>query len=385
MAVHLRTKKLKSGKLSYYLDINHNKNRWYEFLEIHTNQTRLSEEDKERKQLALQIRSKRETELIVQDNGLVDRSKKKADYIAWFEKYIIAKKQNHTHNRATLVKLRKYMGKMPLPFTALTPVWIKGFTNFLLGEVSNNSTRCYLIDMFTSLEDAVRSEIIPANPFRKIPRHERIRQEDVFRQAYTLEQLQLLAETPCLIHSDIRLGYFFSCFTGLRWSDVNCLKWTEIITKRIDGKEEYFIYFEQEKTEGIEYFPLSDQAVDIIKHQERERKKNNDNSPYVFPFIKEYNEKDKLMQNRVRRALRKWAKAANLDPEPFTFHTSRHTFATNMLEHSPDADLWTVSKLLGHKTIQATQIYAKVRDSKKRAAVKALPKLNMPALHLQVA
>lgn len=58
------------------------------------------------------------------------------------------------------------------------------------------------------------------------------------------------------------------------------------------------------------------------------------------------------------------------------FHTGRHTFATNIMENSPDADLWTVSKLLGHKSIIPTQIYAHVRDNRKKSAVKGLPTLN---------
>jgi site-specific recombinase XerD len=83
------------------------------------------------------------------------------------------------------------------------------------------------------------------------------------------------------------------------------------------------------------------------------------------------------MNKIVNRALKKWGKQAGLDPKLMHFHTSRHTFATNLLEHSPDADLYTVSKLLGHKTINATQIYTKVRDKKKSAAVKGMPKLKI--------
>ncbi|MGQ0828240.1 MAG: tyrosine-type recombinase/integrase [Bacteroidota bacterium] len=384
MGIHLREKKIGKGQVSYYLDIYHNKSRWYEFLEIHINKKHPSDEDKEKKRLAQEIRSKRENELIVQDNGLFDKSKRKADFVAWFENYIKAK--NHTtHNAATLAMLKKYLGKKPLPFTAITPVWIKGFTKFMLERVSNNTTRNYLMDMFTGLEDAVRLEIIASNPFRKIERHERIRQQNVFRRAYTLEELQKLVETPCKIPSQVKEAYLFGCFTGLRWSDINPLRWSEIIIKQLEGKEEYFVYFEQEKTEGIEYFPLSDQAVEIIKYREQQRIENEDKSPYVFPLIKEYNTKLKLMHSKVNRALKKWAKAAGFDEKEMKFHTSRHTFATNILENSPDADLWTVSKLLGHKTIQATQIYTHVRDKKKSAAVKALPKLNLKGFHTKAA
>jgi integrase len=383
MGVALREKKLGKGKVSFYLDIYHNKTRWYEFLEIKINKNHPTEQDKEKKRLASEIRSKRESELIVQDNGLLDRNKRKADFVKWFEQYIKAKNHN-THNFSTLMHLQNYMGKRPLLFTSITPAWIKGFTNYLLAKVSNNTTRCYLMDLFTGLEDAVMQDIIPVNPFRKIPRHERIRQQDVFRQAYTLEELELLINTPCKIHPQVRQSYIFSCFTGLRWSDVNCLRWSEIIKKQIDGKEEYFIYFEQEKTEDIEYMPVSDQAVEIIKERENEAK-HEIGSLYVFPYIKEPTEESQRSYNRVRYALKKWAKAAGLTANPLTFHTGRHSFATNVLENSSDGDLFTVSKLLGHKNINSTQIYAKVRDKRKSDAVKALPKLNLRSAQIKVA
>ena len=56
-----------------------------------------------------------------------------------------------------------------------------------------------------------------------------------------------------------------------------------------------------------------------------------------------------------------------------SFHKSRHTFAT--LSLSSGVDLYTTSKLLGHRNLQTTQIYAKVVDEKKRQAVLLLPTL----------
>lgn len=50
-----------------------------------------------------------------------------------------------------------------------------------------------------------------------------------------------------------------------------------------------------------------------------------------------------------------------------TFHTSRHTFATMML--TLGADLYTVSKLLGHTSVRMTQVYAKIINQKKDEAV----------------
>lgn len=59
--------------------------------------------------------------------------------------------------------------------------------------------------------------------------------------------------------------------------------------------------------------------------------------------------------------------------QPITFHIARHTHATMML--TLGADLYTVSKLLGHKNIATTQIYAKIVDKKKEEAIKLIPNL----------
>lgn len=61
-------------------------------------------------------------------------------------------------------------------------------------------------------------------------------------------------------------------------------------------------------------------------------------------------------------------------PLSFTpFHFSRHTFAVLMLDLG--ADIYTVSKLLGHRELSTTQIYAKVLDKNKQKAVSLVPEI----------
>lgn len=57
--------------------------------------------------------------------------------------------------------------------------------------------------------------------------------------------------------------------------------------------------------------------------------------------------------------------------QPISFHCGRHTFAVMMLDLG--TDIYTVSKLLGHRELSTTQIYAKVLDKNKQAAVAKIP------------
>ncbi len=58
---------------------------------------------------------------------------------------------------------------------------------------------------------------------------------------------------------------------------------------------------------------------------------------------------------------------------PITFHCARHSFAIMMLDAG--VDLYTLSKLMGHKSIESTQIYAKILDKHKQAAITRIPKI----------
>ena len=56
-----------------------------------------------------------------------------------------------------------------------------------------------------------------------------------------------------------------------------------------------------------------------------------------------------------------------------TFHCARHSFAT--LQLTMNTDIYTVSKLLGHRHLKTTEIYAKVIDKKKIDAVSSIPNI----------
>jgi site-specific recombinase XerD len=73
------------------------------------------------------------------------------------------------------------------------------------------------------------------------------------------------------------------------------------------------------------------------------------------------------------RHLYTWLGAAGITKH-ITFHCFRHTCATLLL--SKGANMATVSKMLGHRELKTTQIYAKVIDQSKREAADLI-KLNL--------
>jgi len=113
----------------------------------------------------------------------------------------------------------------------------------------------------------------------------------------------------------------------------------------------------EKKTGNANYQPLSVPAIQILEVQKG--LSSNDDKIFIMP------------PNRTLYALLKvWAKKAGISKN-LTFHCGRHTFATMLITYG--SDVYTVSKLLGHKSLRSTTIYAKVIDSKKEEAVSFLP------------
>ena len=148
-------------------------------------------------------------------------------------------------------------------------------------------------------------------------------------------------------------AFLFSCFTGLRLSDIESLT-----TKQIQGG---YLHFRQRKTGDMERIKLNPGSLKIIEAQIKTNPTSKSNIFYL------------PSRTHIKRPLRIWIKEAGIDKK-ITFHSARHTFATLCLTY--DVDLYTVSKLLGHKDIQTTQIYAKLIDKKKDDAIDKLPSLD---------
>ena len=145
-------------------------------------------------------------------------------------------------------------------------------------------------------------------------------------------------------------AFLFCCYCGLRYSDVSNLKWENICN--INNRR--FINITCKKTGMPNLIPLCNSAINYLPKS----------GCYPNDFIFKLNS-----ARSSQYAMRVWSKKCNINKK-ITFHTSRHTFAT--LLYTNGADIYTISKLLGHKSISSTQIYASVIDKKKLEAVSLL-------------
>ena len=148
----------------------------------------------------------------------------------------------------------------------------------------------------------------------------------------------------------LKRAALFSALTGLRHSDIQKLTWGEI---QKEG-DSYRLHFTQQKTKGVEYMPISEQAYQLCG----EPKEPNQ---LVFEDLPD--------PAWISKPLQRWIKAAGISKK-ITFHCFRHTYAT--LQLAGGTDLYTVSKMLGHTDVKTTQIYAKIVDEKKNQAVNAI-------------
>jgi len=162
-----------------------------------------------------------------------------------------------------------------------------------------------------------------------------------------------LAETPC-DRPILKSAALFSALTGIRHCDIQKLKWKEI---QVVG-EQIRLNFTQQKTKGVEYMPISEQAYQLCGEPGKPEQ-------LIFEDLPD--------PSWISGPLKRWIKSAGITRN-ITFHCFRHTYAT--LQLAGGTDIYTVSKMLGHTNVRTTQIYAKVVDEKKQKATNAI-KLNI--------
>lgn len=372
--IKLRKRTTPSGRTSLYLDIYLNGQRSYEYLKLYLVPERNREDklkNRETLQLAKAICAKRIVELRNGEYGFRNNYKENSlfydYYVAMCTARLGAQSLGNWGNwRSCLKHLEKYEPRLKeLTWKQITQKWCIGFRDYLEHEacawsqdyrervkdrpLSRNSQVSYFCKLKACCNQAYDEGIISRNPIRGV---EGIKQEEGKRMYLTIEEVQKLADTECHYPS-VKKAFLFSCLTGLRRSDILALTWGEVFKQG----EFTRIIFKQVKTNGLEYLDLTPEAVELMG-------KRGNSSDKVFEGIH--------APSVTNQTIRRWCFDAGIKKD-ITFHCARHTFATMMLDLG--TDIYTVSKLLGHKEISTTQIYAKVMDKNKQSAVLKIPSI----------
>ena len=364
--VTLRTKPVSKGRQSYYLDIYKDGQRKYEFLKLYlvpaTNEA-AKIQNANTEQAAKAIRNQRELEIIQGKGGLAPVSNSKLLLLDWMEEYRKMKLATGQSNERALsvdkviTHLKVYAGEKT-KLSAVDSDFCKGFVAYLGNATSGkhtqnpkplaSSTANAYFQLFTSaLNEAVRQKKIAANPVLYLSREDKkpIKAERSNRTFLTIEEVKQLATTD-IKNESIKQAFLFACFTGLRISDIRNLTWGNIVER--NGS--FFVTITMQKTREPLTIKLNKQAAKWLP------KKNATKEVFDLPV---YNA---IINDNLKR----WAKKAGIE-KSLCFHMSRHTFAT--MELTLGADLYVVSKLLGHNDVSVTQIYADIINKKREEAV----------------
>ena len=382
--VRIRFKQLSNGNQSIYLeyytgDVIRKENyvggkRKYEFLKLYLIPER-TREDKAKNEatlaLAKAIQSKRIVEVQNDAHGFQNTNKSRVNLLDYLENIGKQSAEQGSRNYArtvlnTVRALKLFRGDY-IAFRDVDKEFLSEFTDYLRqmpkaskygvlktgGRLSANSVVSYYGTLRTAINRAYKEGIITVNPTKEFDFASKVRQEPSRREYLTLDELKTLINTECR-HEIVKRAFLFSCLCGLRVSDIRKLRWCDL--QRSGGRVR--IEITMQKTKEPLYLPISDEALKWLP----ERGEAND-SDFIFPLTHE---------GTVNDTLQHWAKVAGITKH-ISFHVARHTHATMML--TLGADLYTVSKLLGHKNIATTQIYAKIVDKKKEEAIGLIPNL----------
>ena len=320
-------------------------------------------ENKKKRELARRIIAKRELEIAQNKEGFFSNKGKSIYLLNYFEKLLEERKKskgNYGNWYSALKHLKNYT-RSNITLSEVDVEFVKGFKEYLLHKpitksqtpLSRNSAVSYFNKFRACMNQAFNERLIQVNPVIGV---KGIKAEVPKREFLTLEELKAIANVDCRFQV-LKHAFLFSCYTGMRWSDIQKLAWSDI--NQIDDLT-FRITFRQQKTKGQEYLDIPKHVIDNYTSGK------GDVDERVFVGLK-YSAWHNIELN-------KWIMRAGITKD-ITFHCARHTFAT--LQLNLGTDIFTVSKLLGHSELKTTQIYAKIMNQKKRDAMNIIPNINL--------
>lgn len=367
-------KQTKNGKIHLYLEVYYGSyvddngkrkyNRERTSLDLYLYDNPKSQEEKnhnkEVHKIASQIRAKTELDHHNGKYGFKSSFIKRTDFIEYFKKIVSTKntsKNTYGSWDSTLKHLTAFAGSK-ISFSEIDQNKCEAFKDYLVnfkknsgGSLASSTIASYFSKFRASLNQALKDGLINSNPASGVTCPRDQGKPIVYLE---LHELKELAKVDCR-YDVLKRAFLFSCYTGLRWSDTQKLKWDNIHLLSDGGLK---MSFSQKKTKENQWLYISPQAIKYMGQKQ-------EGSIPVFKGLK--------YSSYMNVELTRWAMRAGISKH-VTFHVSRHTFAVLQLEYG--TDIYTLKELMGHKNLKNTEVYAKVVDTKKKVAANVIPSID---------
>ncbi len=366
MKVTIRTKELKDGNRSIYLDVYDKGTRKYEYLRLYL-VPEVDNKAKRQNENAMKRANEIKAEYILGTSDLLKPKAEPKDEMtlqSWLDEYYRRVRDERgvskgtvrhaKHIKAIIEGFLSQAHKENIRIADFGRGEMAGLLRYL-GEYKGSTGKQYspctlwvcqkrIVTVFNS---ALHEGLITVNPKDRLNKSEVYGEVESSKQPLTIEEVERIAAVDTK-HPAIRDAFVFACLTGLRISDICTLKWDEI--HDIAGRPT--IVKKQVKTGNVVSVPICDTALRYMPAREC------DERVFHLPSMR-------TLQERIPKI----AEAAGIQKH-VTFHTSRHTFATLAL--AADGEIKTVSSMLGHKSVKTTAIYADVGLESKAKAINGL-------------
>lgn len=365
--VTIRFRKLAHGRQSIYLDIYQYGQRRYEFLRLYLWPARCSDRAAQQHnrlvlQQAMAIKARRTQECLLHDRPPLTRCPPDLLLTEWMKQVMQRKAREGQSPRraetyqAALRHLTTFLAGRRIRLHEVGKPLLQGFIRYLLtaasrrgGTLSRSTAGVYFATLDSALQQAYRDGLLSENPAQRLHPDERkaLCSAETRHTYLSIDEVKALQSVEHRRGQDTLAAFLFACFTGLRFSDVVTLRHSDI---RAEG-DRRLIVKTMVKTRQSVVIPLSASAERWLPR----RNADADSPVFCLPTVQ-------WMEICLKRMAREAGIIKNI-----TFHTGRHTFAT--LQITLGSDLYTVSRLLGHRSIRSTQIYADIVLGKRVEAV----------------